>query len=83
MFYVYVLRSLKTGEFYKGFTSNIELRMKDHFAGKTRSTKIRLPVELVHVELCETRIEARKLERYFKSGFGREIVEEIAEGVTL
>ncbi|OGE36854.1 hypothetical protein A3B45_01615 [Candidatus Daviesbacteria bacterium RIFCSPLOWO2_01_FULL_39_12] len=79
MYYVYVLRSLKTGEFYKGLTANLNQRLKAHLGGKTKSTKIRLPVELMHVEICETRTEARKLEKYFKSGFGRELIEEIAQ----
>ena len=35
------------------------------------------PLKLVHVELCETRLIARKLEKYFKSGFGREIITQI------
>lgn len=77
MFYVYVLRSSKTGEVYKGLTSNLDHRLKDHLAGKTQSTKFRLPVELIHVEICPTRQEARIMEKYLKSGFGREIIKEI------
>lgn len=78
MFYVYILRSLKTGEFYKGITDNIDRRISEHMAGQSPTTKSRLPLELVHVEICDTRGEARNLEKYFKSGFGREIIREIA-----
>lgn len=79
MYYVYVIKSLRTGEFYKGLTSNLEKRLHDHALGKTVSTRFRLPIELVHVELCETREIARNLEKYFKSGFGREIIAELAQ----
>ena len=77
MFYVYILKSLKTGEFYKGLTSDLDQRLKDHLSGKTKSTKSRIPFELIHVELCSTRKGAREMEKYFKSGFGREIIKEI------
>lgn len=45
--------------------------------GQCSSTKKILPIELVHVEICQNRIEARKMEKYFKSGYGREIIEEL------
>lgn len=79
MYYVYILKSLKTGELYKGLTANVDQRLKSHLAGKTKSTRIRLPVELMHVEICNTRQDARKLEKYFKTGNGRELIREIAE----
>lgn len=81
MYYVYVLKSLKTGEFYKGLTDNIDRRLQEHFLGKSPSTRFRLPLILIHVELCNDREEAREIEKFFKSGFGREIIQELAEVV--
>jgi len=78
MFLVYILQSLKTKEFYKGLTNNLNRRLKQHFDGKAYSTKNKLPLKLIHVEFCNTRQEARKLEKFFKSGYGREIIEEIS-----
>lgn len=78
MFYVYILQSEKTKEFYKGLTDNPERRIDEHFKGKSLSTRSKLPLKLIHVEICENRREARKLEKFFKSGFGREIIKEIA-----
>ncbi len=78
MCFVYVLL-LKTGEFYKGLTDNLERRLKQHVDGKVFATKNKLPFTLVHVEVTETRLDARNLEKYFKSGFGREIIKEIIE----
>jgi len=79
MFYVYVLKSLKTGTFYKGLTGNLERRIKQHELGQCLSTRKILPIILVHVEICSNRIEARKMEKYLKSGYGREIIEELLE----
>lgn len=80
MYYVYILRSLKTGNFYKGLTNNVNRRIAEHLNGSIQTTKNSGPWKLVHVEICNSRIEARKLEKYFKSGFGREIIQEISRG---
>ncbi len=77
MYFVYILQSLRTGEFYKGITNNIERRFNQHLAGKSPTTKSKLPLRLIHVEICNNRIEAGKLEKFFKSGFGREIINEL------
>ena len=74
---MYILQSKKTGKFYKGLTDDIDRRIDQHFRGKSKSTKAMLPLHLVHVEICKDRIEARDLEKFFKSGFGREIIREI------
>ena len=63
--------------FYKGLTNQIDRRLNEHFSGKSPTTKWQIPLELVHVEICESRSHARKLEKYFKSGYGREIIEEV------
>jgi len=70
---------MQNKKFYKGFTDDLDRRLKEHFSGKQSSTRHMLPVELIHVEICLTRIEGRKLEKYFKSGYGREILNEIAD----
>ena len=79
MYYVYVLQSLKTKEFYKGLTDNFDRRWDEHLKGKSNWAKNNLPLKLIHVEICTDRLEARKLEKFFKSGYGREIIEELAE----
>ncbi len=38
-----------------------------------------LPLKLVYVHICNTRPEARRWEKFFKSGIGREVVKELAE----
>ena len=58
-------------------TSDIDRRINEHNAGKVRLTKLKHPLELIHVELCVLRIEAREIEKYLKSGYGREIIQEL------
>ena len=77
MYFVYILKSLKNGSYYKGFTNNISRRISEHNSGKTSSNKKLAPFKLIHVEICQTREEARKLEKFFKTGYGREIIREI------
>jgi len=57
-------------------TNNLVRRLKEHNKGKTStpSTKNRGPFVLIYVEKVENRKEARKREKYLKSGAGREFI---------
>ena len=69
---VYVLRSLRNGRLYVGYTERgLEDRLQEHNASKTASIKQMLPFEFVYSEHAETMILARQRERFFKSGHGR------------
>ena len=70
--FVYVLRSSKDGRLYVGMSHDIEQRLKDHNAGRTKSTKGYRPWELVHKEAFPDRETARKREKYLKSGYGKQ-----------
>jgi len=67
MFWVYVLRSLKDGNFYTGHTEDIISRIDYHNSGKVLSTKNRAPFELVYKEEFATRSQARWRERELKT----------------
>ena len=77
MYNVYVLRSLKTNRRYVGLTNNLDRRVKEHNNGINRSTKGFLPWKFIHFEKFENRIEARKREKYLKSGTGRAYLDKI------
>lgn len=81
MYFVYIVFSQKDKEFYTGITNNIERRVKQHNIGysSTRSTKNRGPFVLVFIQECESRIEARELEKFLKSGSGRELRDKLLE----
>lgn len=73
-FYVYVLFSLKDKSFYIGFSANLILRIQDHFAGKVVSTKDRLPLKLIYYEAFVNKKDAKKRERFLKSGSGHKFL---------
>ncbi len=74
--YVYVLKG-NNDRFYTGMTCDIDKRIKQHTLGQSSSTKNMGGFSLIHVEICQTRNEARKTERFLKNGYGREITIEI------
>ncbi|SEG48499.1 putative endonuclease [Halpernia humi] len=76
-YFVYVLKSEVDGRLYKGQTSNLEKRLKEHNSGKTKSTKGFIPWRLVYFEIFASREEALLREKYFKSGIGREFLKEM------
>ena len=72
MFTVYAILSLKDGRVYVGYSENVNRRLKEHNAGDCRSTKGYRPWKLVFEERVETLGEALKLEKYYKTGSGKE-----------
>ena len=77
MYFIYVLRSLRTGRHYTGFAEDPMQRLGQHNKGITKSTKNRGPWELVYQETFETRAAAMRRERFLKSGQGREELKRI------
>lgn len=75
--FVYVLYSEKFDRRYVGMSSGIEKRLKEHNAGKTKSTKAFVPWKVIHTESFNDRISARKREKYLKSAAGRRDLKKI------
>ncbi len=73
MHYVYILQNTE-GKLYKGYTSDLKKRIKEHNSGKIRSTKKQLPWKLIYYEAFISKTAARKEELFLKSGKGRERV---------
>ncbi|MBU0759421.1 MAG: GIY-YIG nuclease family protein [Candidatus Omnitrophica bacterium] len=74
MYYAYVLQSLKDGEFYTGFTNNLERRIAEHNSKGQFSTKCRVPFRLVYYEGCLSKEDAIAREEYLKSGRGKKYI---------
>ena len=66
-YYTYILRSDSHGTYYYGHCENLERLLNQHNNGKVRYTKGRIPWRIHYSELYETRSEAMKREKYFKS----------------
>ena len=72
MYFCYVIQSLsKQNYFYKGFCKNLDARLKEHNAGKTKSNKAFLPFKIVYFESFNDLDEALKTEKYWKTAAGR------------
>ncbi len=74
MFYVYVLKSQRDSTLYIGLTQDLARRLQQHNRGHGRSTRAKRPFVLLLFERFETRAAARAREKYYKSGFGREVL---------
>lgn len=74
MYVVYVLESETHKRVYIGMTNDLERRIKEHNNGKTKSTRFYKPWKVLFTESFSTRTEARKREKYLKSGIGREFI---------
>lgn len=70
-YYIYVLRSLKDGKNYTGYTKNLKLRLEQHINGEVESTKNRRPHILIYFEGCLDQQDAAHREKYLKTHFGK------------
>jgi len=70
----YVLRSRTNGRLYTGSTNDLERRFIEHDRGQTRHTARAGPFDLIYSEPCGSRLEARRRERYLKTGAGRDFL---------
>ena len=71
MYYVYVLNSKKDGNFYVGCTGNLRKRLTEHTIGNVRSTRYRLPFDLVYYEASRSNADALHREKYLKTTYGK------------
>ena len=74
MFYTYILKSIKNGKMYTGYTGDLRKRFKEHNDGKSVYTKGRGPFILIYYEACLDKNDARSRENYLKSGKGKRYV---------
>lgn len=71
MYYIYILKSIKLGVFYIGYTSDLKKRINEHHLGKSTTTKKYLPIKLVYYEAYLSKKDAicreNKLKQYGSS----------------
>jgi putative endonuclease len=76
MYFVYVLKNVRTSRRYVGYTSDIKRRIDQHnssrFNPKGYTKRISGPWKLVYKEEYFTRAKAMRREKFLKSGQGRE-----------
>jgi putative endonuclease len=68
MYFVYILKSIKDGSYYIGYTEKpIEDRLREHNQGKCKYTKGHTPYTITKYITLNTKKEAKNKEKYFKS----------------
>ena len=65
-YYVYILRSLNDGSYYKGYTQDYQKRLLEHNSGQSRYTSGKGPWELIYVEIHQSKSKALIRERKLK-----------------
>lgn len=73
-FVVYILKSKSKDYYYVGMTSNLIERFRKHNNGWEKTTKPYRPFEVIHVEFFESRIEARKREKFWKNSQNKKVI---------
>ena len=77
MYYVYVLKSLRDGSLYIGYTTDLRKRVIEHNSGLSTYTKSKMPWELIYYEAFKNRLDAKDREEYLKSGWGFRSIKKI------
>ena len=77
MFHVYVIKSGKSGRRYVGSCEDLAERVRRHNLGHSKATRYGIPWQLLHTEAFPTRQQAIAKERYFKTGRGRDELDEL------
>ncbi|MBI3195373.1 MAG: GIY-YIG nuclease family protein [Ignavibacteriae bacterium] len=82
-YFVYLLRSYKTGKYYLGQTQDIETRLLRHNSGDSFSTRKDRPWEIVYTEKYSSQSEAMRRESFLKSPAGWKELQTIKQKIQL
>lgn len=77
MYWVYALKSVNKKYIYVGITDNIDRRILQHNTKKSKTTRFYSPFNLIYSEITDNRQNARKREKYLKSGVGKEFLKKL------
>jgi len=77
MFSVYLLISEYKNHRYVGMTNDPDRRLREHNAGQVKSTAPYAPFQMILLRTHEHQYDARKSEKYYKSGFGRKAIDRL------
>lgn len=80
MYYLYILKSERTGKYYIGQTANIEDRIARHNLGKSISTRSGVPWVLVFQKEFSTRSNAILAEKWVKAMKSKKVIMDIIRG---
>jgi len=81
MYYVYAISSINRIYIYVGISDEPLRRIGHHNKGYNRTTKPYLPFIELLIESYQTRVEARRREKFLKSGIGKEYLKELRNNI--
>ena len=77
MYYTYALYSLKSKRIYIGYTEDLRQRVQEHNQGVGGGfTSKNRPLRLIFYEAFLAEDDAKKQEKFYKSGYGREVLKD-------
>ena len=80
MWYLYILESLENNRLYVGSTNDLKRRFKEHNQGRGgKYTSKQSEFKLIFYEAYIDKEDALKAEKFFKSGYGREVIKDKLE----
>lgn len=71
MFYVYILKSEKSGQWYTGSTNDLRKRLSQHNLKQSNWTKSGVPWSIIYYEASLNESDIRAREKYLKTGNGK------------
>ena len=75
MFYTYCLESVKNKKLYIGYSNDLKRRFNDHNRKHGGGfTEKNGPWRLIFYEAHINEADARKMKKFYKSGYGREVL---------
>ena len=66
MYFVYIIESIRDGDFYKGSTKDYIRRLEQHNSGESQFTRSKMPWKLIFVSSFESKKEALIEEKRLK-----------------
>ena len=78
--WVYIIKSEKSGKYYVGYTESLERRLHEHNKGKNKSTRNKGPWVIAYTEEYKTKVEARRRELIIKSYKGGNAFKKLVSG---
>lgn len=70
-YYVYILQNLLKDFIYIGYSENLKQRIISHNKGENKSTKLYIPLYLIHYEAYRNIVDAKRREKYLKGNKGK------------
>ena len=77
MYFFYIIKSESDGSFYVGQSKNVQERILRHNNGHSKSTKGKIPWQLVYYESYKTRAEAVRRELAIKKQKSHKYIEDL------